>query len=84
MFDLSEQEVSHQSLHLPAAVLRAVGLDGHGLVPLAGPHGLLHVPGEQGEQAQDTALYHAVVLQQMLKYLGPDIEKWWRYNDVRQ
>ena len=40
---------------------------------------------EAGEhQVELTALYHAVVLQQMLKYLGPDIEKWWRCNDVRQ
>ena len=39
-----------------------------------------YVPPSPGR----SALYHAVLLQQMLKYLGPDIEKWWRCNDVWQ
>ena len=38
----------------------------------------------QLELTPTTALHQAVVLQQMLKYLGADIEKWWRCNDVRQ
>ena len=48
---------------------------------------LLHGRVGVGEGVGDgglTALYHTVVLQQMLKILGPDIEKRWRCNDVRQ
>ena len=44
---------------------------------------LREAPQKKNALIGDIALYQAAVLQQMLKYLGPDIEKWWRCNDVR-